>query len=121
MKTLAQKLAEIANSGLRGKELQMALEKEIAKIRPYEHDEDNPMEACGIKSDLAFSLEGAGRLSEIVEKIEKSLPKRELSFVLFKILTEKGDLSRGSHISKAKDSSSDSSIDPADFYGRLMS
>lgn len=69
---------------INGIELVQALEKQIVGLMPYDHSSPSPLKSCNIpKDDLKLEIEGAGCFSEVVEKIEDSLTKRELSLILF--------------------------------------
>lgn len=81
---LNKKLQEVLNSPLEGDKLRLALETEIAKMFPYDHAERSPIEACGFRSDFEFELTHVGTISEAVEKIELSLSKRQLAYLLLR-------------------------------------
>ena len=88
MEEIRKKINDLFDSGLKGEELVLALEKAIKDIIPYDHDEGNPMDACGIGSHIEMKIIGAGSISQIVERIEKSITKRKLAFVLFRKIVE---------------------------------
>lgn len=81
---LKYKLEEVLNSSLTGDKLRLALEQEIAKIFPYNHEEHSPVKACGLDEDFEFQLAHVGTISEAVEKVEKSVSKRQLSYMFLK-------------------------------------
>lgn len=115
MEEIRKKINDLFDSGLRGEELVLALEKVIKNIVPYNHDISNPMDACGIGSHIELKIVGSGTISQIVEKIEKSTTKRKLAFVLFrKILEEKEGEEEASRKSGSGKSSSFKSIGKVD-------
>ena len=87
---LRYKLEEVLNSSLTGDKLRLALEQEISEMFPYSHEERSPVKACGLDEDFEFQMAHAGTFSEAVEKIEKSVSKRQLSFMFVRaIINEK--------------------------------
>ena len=81
---LSKKLLEVLTSPLEGNKLRLALEKEIAKMFPYDHHQRSPIKACGLEDDFEFELSHIGTISEAVEKIEIGLSKRQLAYLLLK-------------------------------------
>ena len=87
---LRYKLEEVLNSSLTGDKLRLALEQEISEMFPYAHEERSPVKACGLDEDFEFQMAHAGTFSEAVEKIEKTVSKRQLSFMFVRaIISEK--------------------------------
>lgn len=77
---------------LQGKELIIALEEQISLLTPFDHNADNSMVGCGLKN-IKMGIDTRGSLSEIVEKFEKGLTKREIAFAMVvTTLEEKGIL-----------------------------
>ena len=83
---LRYKLEEVLNSSLTGDKLRLALEQEISEMFPYSHEERSPVKACGLDEDFEFQIAHAGTLSEAVEKIEKAVSKRQLSYMFVKAI-----------------------------------
>lgn len=106
-------IAICENESLTGEALISELERAVAFIEPYDHDKDNPHEACGIKSNIELRIIGSGGISNIVERIERSLTKRKLAFILFqKIIEDAEDEDRPGKTVMHKRLKSDS---PGDF------
>lgn len=89
MEEIKRRINALFDSGLKGEALVIALEKEIKNVMPYNHDAGHPMDACNIKSNIELKVIGHGRVSQIVEKIESSITKRKMAFMLFKKIIEK--------------------------------
>lgn len=87
---LKYKLEEVLNSSLTGDKLRLALEQEIAKIFPYNHEERSPVKACGLDEDFEFQMAHAGTFSEAVEKVEKSVSKRQLAYMFLRAIIVDG-------------------------------
>ena len=91
---LCKKLLEVLASPLEGDKLRLALETEIAKMFPYDHTERSPIKACGFEDHFEFELSHIGTISEVVEKIELGLSKRQLAYLLLKrVVAEKSSRS----------------------------
>ena len=88
MENIRKNINDLFDSGLKGEKLQAAIEREIEKISPYDHDDDNPMDACGIESNIEVKVIGQGSISNIVQRLERSMTKRKLAYVLFRRIVE---------------------------------
>lgn len=80
-----QKIIELCNSSLEGKDLVVAIEAELAKVRPFDHNSDKPgFESCGLYEPIILKLETRGAITHAIEEIEKTLTKRELAVCVAK-------------------------------------
>ena len=83
-----RKIIELCNSNLEGKDLIIAIEEELAKMRPYNHNCDEGLQAVGLYEPIRIDVESEGAISNCVEAIEKSVTKRELAVCVAKYNTE---------------------------------
>lgn len=88
---------------LQGAPLVTALEKEIAKIIPYKHEENDMLKACNI--DIPEQVEALSGTcgSKIIEQLEATLTKRQIAFMFLQTAME----SRGRGESSERSESSD--------------
>jgi len=84
------------NKNLSEKELNKQLVKLLnnESTVPYDHNKINLIEACGIDpeqgigNNTLFQLKEKSRASEVVEQMENTLTKRELSYLLYRSMTD---------------------------------
>ena len=90
MKEIKKQIIKICeDSSLSKEELIKELERQIALLQPYDHDQRSPHKACDIHDNIELRLVGSGGISNVVERIERSLSKRKLAFIFFqKIMDE---------------------------------
>lgn len=99
--TPKQKIIQLCNDpNVNEHELVNAIEKELSKIIPFDHDSDNTLEACGIDNSIELSVMRKESKSKTIEQIENSLNKREIAFVLFQTIESSKDGNIGNGIQK---------------------
>ena len=79
-------LSKILDSEISDSDTIIALENAISEALPYDHDASNPAVACRLEEPIQFGLESIGKLSEAVNKVEKTTSKRKLAFVLIQLI-----------------------------------
>lgn len=94
MNPIRQQIIEICiNSDAEGIELVRLLEVEIAKLIPYKHDSAvTEFESCGLDTDeirVELRAPADSKPSELIERIENSLTKREIAIGFFKQMSTK--------------------------------
>lgn len=95
MNTIRQQIINICiNSDAEGIELVKLLEAEVAKLMPYQHDiTTSQFDSCGLLDVEGVQVElvitADVKLSELIEKIEQSMTKREMTVGFFQLLTER--------------------------------
>lgn len=89
---IKKKINEILDSDLKGTELMLALENEIAKLAPFDHNNPDSIEASGLEDDIDFEFSFIGSMSMAVEKLITSTSKREIAYIFLKgIIPEQQD------------------------------
>ena len=73
---------------LQGSKLVIALEKEIAKLIPYKHEEDDMLKACNITVPEQVEALAGTCGSKIIEQLEATLTKRQLAFMFLQTAME---------------------------------
>lgn len=73
---------------LQGSKLVIALEKEIAKLIPYKHEEDDMLKACNITVPEQVEALAGTCGSKIIEQLEATLTKRQLAFMFLQTAIE---------------------------------
>lgn len=85
--TPKQRIIEICNDpNFNEYQLVDAIETELAKVIPFDHESDSTMDACGITNNIMLNVMHEGSKSETIERIEQSLSKRKLAFVFFQTI-----------------------------------
>lgn len=95
------------NQGKSTNEVIRALEKAIAKIQPYNHEEENVRKACNIElNDVDTSIlrsDEIDKVSKEIEAIENLFTKREAVYMLAGIQKKIRDMEKiGSFLGKLK-------------------
>ena len=82
------------------------LEAAIAKLKPYNHNEENIRIACGIdmkeKDTSAISGKGIDKISQEIEILEKVFTKREAIFMLVGIQEQMKEFHKMGNLGKLK-------------------
>lgn len=73
---------------LQGSKLVIALEKEIAKLIPYKHEEDDMLKACNITVPEQVEAVSGTCGSKVIEQLEATLTKRQLAFMFLQTAME---------------------------------
>lgn len=73
---------------LQGSKLVIALEKEIAKLIPYKHEEDDMFKACNITVPEQVEAVSGTCGSKVIEQLEATLTKRQLAFMFLQTAME---------------------------------
>ena len=78
---IKKRISELCLLDLTNDEFIRSVEKELAKLVPYKHEESSIHKAVGL-APFEISVASAGRPSEVIEQIEAGQTKRELSFAM---------------------------------------
>lgn len=101
---------------LQGSKLVIALEKEIAKLIPYKHEEDDMLKACNITVPEQVEAVSGTCGSKVIEQLEATLTKRQLAFMFLQTAME--GQNRGEQSESFRGSERESKL--MDLRSRLM-
>ena len=71
------------------------VEKEVAKLVPFNHNADSFGRACGIQSEFGLMVKGAGPVSTAVENLEENYTKRQIAVVFIDMARHNGMMHQG--------------------------
>lgn len=85
---IKKKINELLDSDLEGLELTLAIEKEISKLLPFDHSNNDAIVASGLKEDTNLEFSFVGTMSNAVEKLVNTVSKRELAYIFLEELAK---------------------------------